>query len=149
MADFVSGSVERLVLDQQHHDILMIEGQGSLVHPSYSAVTLGILQGSAPHGLILCYEVGREKVTGLDHLTIPPLAEIKKLNETMSNIWQPCEVIGISMNSRLISAEAAEQERRRVQHEFDLPVCDVFRDGPARLADAVLQLKARRAAASD
>ena len=148
VADFVSGAVERMVLDQQHHDILLIEGQGSLVHPSYSAVTLGILHGAAPHALILCYEIGRETVTGLPHLRIPPLAEIKRLNEVMGSVWQPCEVIGISMNGRLVNTVEAEAERRRVESEFGLPVCDVFRDGPGTLADAVLQLKDRHDMAS-
>jgi uncharacterized NAD-dependent epimerase/dehydratase family protein len=146
VADFVSGAVEKMVLEQQHHDFLLIEGQGSLVHPSYSAVTLGIMHGCAPHGLILCYEVGRETVTGLPQLRLPPLADIKRLNEVMSSIWQPCEVIGISMNSRRIDEEAATRERMRVEQEFHLPVCDVFRDGPQALADAVLQLRDRRQA---
>ncbi len=144
VADFISGAIEQLILQQQHHDILLIEGQGSLVHPSYSGVTLGLLHGCSPHGLILCYEIGRETVTGLPHMRIPPLAEIKRLNEIMANIMQPCEVIGISMNGRLVAPDVAESERQRVQDEFGLPVCDIFRNGPQPLADAVLALRARR-----
>ncbi|MBM4091989.1 MAG: DUF1611 domain-containing protein [Planctomycetes bacterium] len=144
VADFVSGATERMVLDNQHHEILLVEGQGSLVHPSYSSVTLGLLHGCAPHGLILCYEVGRDTVTGIPHMRIPPLAEIKRLNEIMANVMQPCEVIGISMNSRLVSESEARAERQRVRDEFKLPVCDVFRDGPQELTDAVLELAERR-----
>jgi uncharacterized NAD-dependent epimerase/dehydratase family protein len=140
VADFVSGAAEKLVLANQHHQILVIEGQGSLVHPSYSGVTLSLLHGSMPQALILCYEVGRETVTGVEHMQIPPLADIKRLNEMMAGVMCRSEVIGIGMNSRRVSAEQAEQERARRREEFGLPVCDVFRDGPAALADAVAAL---------
>lgn len=144
VADFISGSVERLALENQQHDILMFEGQGSLVHPSYSSVTLGLLHGSAPHALILCYEVGRTQVTGIDHLTIPSLSVIKHLNETMASIWRPCPVIGVSMNSRKCTPEQAEEERKRTEDELGLPVCDVFRDGSDVLVDLVLDFAASR-----
>lgn len=141
VADFVSGAAEKLVLDNQHHDILLVEGQGSLVHPSYSSVTLGLLHGCLPHALILCYEVGRERVTGLEHIAIPPLAEIRRLFEVMANIHMRCEVIGVAMNSRLVSAEQAEVERSRVRDELGLPVCDVFRHGAGELVEAVRQFR--------
>jgi uncharacterized NAD-dependent epimerase/dehydratase family protein len=141
VADFVSGAAEKLVLQNQHHDILLVEGQGSLVHPSYSAVTLGLLHGCAPQALILCYEVGRDRVTGVESVKIPPLAEIKRIFEVMSNIHQPCKIIGIGINSRRISKEEAAKERERIKAEFGLPACDVFRDGPDELVDAVIRFK--------
>src|SRR3982750_2319519 len=98
VADFVSGAAEKLILENQHHDIVLVEGQGSLVHPSYSGVTLGLLHGCAPQALILCYEIGRERVTGVESVSIPPLAEIKRVFEVMSNIHQKCEFIGIGVN---------------------------------------------------
>lgn len=144
VADFVSGSVERLVLENQHHDILLVEGQGSLVHPSYSGVTLSLLHGCLPHGLILGYEMGRDTVTGIDHMRIPPLAEIKRLNETLASIIEPCAVIGIAINSRKVSEAEANAERERVRAEFGLPACDVFRHGADDLAAAVVKLKQQR-----
>ncbi len=139
-ADFVSGAAEQLVVEQQHQEFLLIEGQGSLVHPSYSSVTLGLLHGCVPHGLILCYEVGRTTVTGIPHMAIPPLEEIKQINEMMASVMQPCSVIGISMNSRLIDDQQAEEERQRIRQQFGLPVVDVFRHGADELADAVVEL---------
>ncbi len=88
--------------------------------------------------MILCYQVGRETITGLDHLRIPPLATIRELNETMANIRQPSRVIGISMNSSLLNDEQADAERERVQEEMQLPVCDVIRHGADDLVDAIL-----------
>jgi uncharacterized NAD-dependent epimerase/dehydratase family protein len=141
VADFVSGAAEQLVLDNQHHGIVIIEGQGSLVHPSYSGVTLGLLHGCQPHGLILCYEVGRKTSLGLDHVPLPPLAQIISLYEAMAGIWRPCPVIGIAMNSRTLTAQQAAEERSRMREQFGLPVCDVIRHGPDELVDAVLRRK--------
>lgn len=148
VADFVSGAIEQQILKHQDHDFLLIEGQGSLVHPSYSGVTLSLLHGSSPHGLILCYEIGRDRVTGIEDMRIPPLAEIKRLNETMAGIMQPCRVIGVAMNGRRVSVEEAERERKRVRHELGVPVCDIFRNGPGELADAAEQLQAELKAQS-
>ena len=141
ISDFVSGAVEKMILANQQHDVLMIEGQGSLTHPSYSAVTLGLLHGAAPQAMILCYQVGRERITGLEHLKIPPLAKIKELNETMASIHQDSKVIGIAMNSSLVSADAADAERQRIREEFGLPVCDVIRHGCDELVDAIIQFR--------
>ncbi len=143
VADFVAGAAEKLVLKNQHHDILVVEGQGSLVHPSYSGVTLGLLHGCCPHALVLVYEMGRTTVTGVDHVQIPSLAEIKRMNEIMSNATFRCEMIGIAMNSRRVTDVEAELERRRVQDEFGLPVCDVIRHGPGELVDAVIRFRDR------
>ena len=142
IADFVSGATERLGLENEQHDILVIEGQGSLVHPSYSAVTLGILHGALPHALVLCFEVGREGVTGVEHVPIPPLARIIELNEMMAGLFQPCPVVAVAMNGRRLEAGEAEQHRRQVEEELQLPVSDVFRDGADRIVDAVSQARA-------
>src|SRR4051794_465834 len=141
VADFVSGGAEKLILQNQHHDILLVEGQGSLVPPSYSGVTLSLLHGCAPQALILCYEIGGERVTGVESVTIPPLAEIKKVYDVMSNVHQPCKIIGIGINSRRVNAAEAAKERERTKAEFGLPACDVFRDGPDELVEAVIRFK--------
>ena len=141
VGDFISGAAERLVLANQHRDILMIEGQGSLFHPSYAAVTLGLLHGSMPDGLILCYEVGRTAIHRLEHVKLPSLSKIRETYETMASAMHPCRVIGVAMNSRTVSASEAEVERIRVRDELGLPVCDVLRHGPDDLVKAVLDLK--------
>jgi uncharacterized NAD-dependent epimerase/dehydratase family protein len=85
--------------------------------------------------------VGRETVTGVESVKIPPLAVIKQLNETMSNLHQKCKVIGIGINSRRVSAAEAAEERKRIKAEFGLPACDVIRDGPEELVEAVIAFK--------
>lgn len=143
VSDFIAGAVEKLVLKNQHHEILLFEGQGSLAHPKYSAVTLGLLHGCLPHGLIMCYEAGREWVHGMEEQRSPlfPLAQLKTIYETMSNLWQPCRFVGVAMNSRRLSDDEANDEQKRVEDELQLPVVDVFRHGPDRLAQAIIDLK--------
>lgn len=140
VSDFVSGAAERLVLQNRAHEILLIEGQGSIAHPMYSAVTLGLLHGCQPQGLILCYEAGRSEYDGVPGRKLCSLNEIRQACEVLAALVQPTQVIGVAMNGRLISPEQAEAEKRRVQEEVGLPVCDVFRDGPDVLVRAIEQL---------
>ena len=137
----------RQTLENEQHDVLLIEGQGSLVHPSHSAVTLGILHGSMPHALVLCYEVLRDKVTGVEHVAIPDLPEVRRIVEVMSNVHHDCEVIGVSMNSRRVTEEEALAEQQRVGELLNLPVTDIFRFGRESLVDAVLEARERFLAA--
>ncbi len=143
VADFINGAVEKLILTNQQHDFLLVEGQGSLCHPRYSSVTAGLLHGAIPQGLILCYECGRDNVGGMPHIPIPPLTVIRDIYESMATLMSPAEVIGVAMNSRTLSAEAAAAEREQVRAELGLPVCDVIRDGADELVQAVLELRNR------
>ena len=140
IADFVSGAVEKLVLANQHHDVLFIEGQGSLAHPRYSGVTLGLLHGCLPHGMIMCYEVGRKSVHGMEHIALKSLAELCDIYKKMANLMFPSQVIGVAINSRNVSSDEAERERERVRSELGLPVCDVIRHGPEELVQAIRQM---------
>src|SRR3954465_4397186 len=141
VSDFVNGAVEKLVLANQHHDFLLIEGQGSLSHPRYSAVTLALLHGCVPQGMILVYEAGRKNVHGMDYIPLVPLKKIVEVNETMASLAMPSKVIGVAMNSRLLPPDGAEAERERVRRELGVPVCDVIRHGPGDLVDAILALQ--------
>jgi D-glutamate N-acetyltransferase len=142
VADFLNGAVEKLVLANQHHDILLVEGQGSITHPRYSPVTLGLVHGAMPQGMILCYEAGRRTVSGMADVPLVPLSRLRDLYETTAGIMHPSRVIALALNGRLLSADQAKEERARVGDELGLPVCDVYRDGPDLLVDAVLALRA-------
>jgi uncharacterized NAD-dependent epimerase/dehydratase family protein len=141
VSDFVNGAAEKLVLANQHHAILLIEGQGSVTHPRFSAVTTGLLHGCLPDGLIYCFEADRTQVRGMPHVQLPPVRESLRVTELLANVMHPCRVIGVAMNSRTCTAEQAEQERQRWRRELALPVCDVIRHGPEELCDAILQFK--------
>jgi uncharacterized NAD-dependent epimerase/dehydratase family protein len=148
VSDFVSGAAERLVLANQHHDVIVVEGQGSLFHPRYSCVTLGLLHGLMPDGLILCYEMGRQVFYGMEDVRLPSLEKVVEFYESAANIMHPCRVIGVAVNGRRFSDDAVASECDRVSRELRLPACDVLRHGPELLVDAVLQLRARKKVAS-
>lgn len=141
VSDFVNGAVENLVDQHQHHDILLVEGQGSITHPSFSAVTLGLLHGCAPQGLILCYEAGRTHVKGLPHVPLSSLERYRELYETLASERCAAQVIGVAMNGRYLTPDQAEQELQQIRDRLGLPACDVYRDGPETLVEAVLQFK--------
>ncbi len=142
VADFINGACEKLVFQNQQHDIMVIEGQASLVQPRYSSVTLGLLHGCVPHGLVMCYEMGRENVYGMEHLPIPPMKDIINLYQQAADHLHPCKIIGVAMNTKNISDDAAvEDERQRLRDAFGLPVCDVIRHGPDELEKAALDLQ--------
>ncbi len=141
ISDFVNGAAERLVLANQHHEAIVVEGQGSLFHPRYSSVTLGLLHGCLPDGLVLCYEMGRTEVHGMPGFGLPSLERTREVYEAMARLMHPCRVIGVAMNSHKFPAGAAEAERAEVRRRLGLPVCDVIRHGPDELVDAVLNLK--------
>ncbi len=114
VGDYINGAAERLILQYQHHNILIIEGQGSIVHPRYSSVTLGLLHGSMPHGMIMCYEVGREFVHNMPGIPILQMDFVILLFEEMALVMFPSRVIGFSISSNKISVQEAEMIRKRI-----------------------------------
>ena len=141
VSDFVNGAAEKLVLANQHHDILVVEGQGSISHPRYSSVTLGLLHGCMPQGMIMVYEAGRTVVHGMPHVPLTSLPKLVEAYEMLASLAMPSRVIGVAINSRLLSADDAEKERERVRRELGVPACDVLRHGPDDLVGAVLALR--------
>ena len=98
ISDFVAGAAEKLVLANQHHEVIVVEGQGSLFHPRYSGVTLSLLHGTMPHGLIACYEMGRKAVFGMPDVPLPSLRKMVDFYESAANLMHPCRVIGVAVN---------------------------------------------------
>ncbi|MGQ9575719.1 MAG: DUF1611 domain-containing protein [Thermoguttaceae bacterium] len=141
IADFVAGAAEKLVLANQHHEVLVIEGQGSLFHPRYSGVTLSLLHGCMPDGLILCYQMGRTAIHGMEEILLAPLERVREFYEAAANIVHPCQAIGVAINGNGFSDPQVAAERQAVRQRLGLPACDVLRHGPDELVEAVLALK--------
>jgi uncharacterized NAD-dependent epimerase/dehydratase family protein len=141
VADFVNGAAEDLVIRNQQHDFLLVEGQGSISHPAFSAVTAGLLHGCAPDGLIFCYEAGRTKVKGFDDLEIADMRDQMRACEMFANLRHPCRIIGIGINTRTLDSHSARAEVARAEARYGLPACDVYREGPDKLVEAAVRLK--------
>jgi uncharacterized NAD-dependent epimerase/dehydratase family protein len=142
VSDFVNGAAEQLVLQgARDADIVLVEGQGSINHPGYSAVTLGLLHGSCPSGLILCHQVSRERIDdGREQwLAIPPLTEYVRLYQAIASAVHPARVIGISLNTYDLDDEAARAACAAAARETGLPATDPVRFDHAPLVDAVVQ----------
>jgi uncharacterized NAD-dependent epimerase/dehydratase family protein len=142
VADFVAGAAERLVVEGRDRggDLLWVEGQGSLLHPVYSGVTLGLYHGSAPHLLVLCHECGRTEIEGAGggpH-PIPPLRELVELHERLALPARPARVVALALNTRALGEEEARAAIAAAEEETGLPADDPVRFGAAQLVDAVL-----------
>ena len=91
VSDFIAGAAEQLVVEgiERGGELLFVEGQGSLLHPAYSGVTLGLIHGSAPHAYVLCHQAGQTVVDDDDRFPMPQLAELVDLHERMSLLARP------------------------------------------------------------
>jgi uncharacterized NAD-dependent epimerase/dehydratase family protein len=142
IADFIAGAAERLVVEGKGRggDVLWVEGQGSLIHPVYSGVTLGLYHGSAPHLLVLCHEAGTTEILGAGggpH-PIPPLRELVELHERMALPARPARVVAVALNTRDLGEDEARAAIAAAEEETGLPADDPVRFGPGKLTDAVL-----------
>jgi uncharacterized NAD-dependent epimerase/dehydratase family protein len=142
VADFVAGAAEELVLKAAPDaDVLLVEGQGSINHPGYSGVTVGLLHGCCPGALILCHQASREFIgeyRGEPWLRIPPLTDYVKLYELIGSAVHPTRVIGVCLNTYDLSEAEARQACERAERETGLPCTDPVRFDSAPLLDAIV-----------
>jgi uncharacterized NAD-dependent epimerase/dehydratase family protein len=139
VADFIAGAAERLVLEGRRRagDLLWIEGQGSLSHPAYSGVTLGLLHGSAPHAFVLCHKAGTTEVDGYPGHPLLPLASLVELHERVALPRRPARVACIALNTVDLDEDGAHEAIRSAEAETGLVADDPVRFGALRLLDAV------------
>jgi len=142
VADFEAGAGERLSpdADADHWDV--IEGQGSLFHPSYAAVSLGLLHGSQPDVIVVCHEPGRRHILGLENFELPSIQETIDLNLRLGRRTNPTiRCAGISFNTSKLSERDARRLMSEEGERLQLPVADPMRGGAEfeRLVDACLR----------
>lgn len=138
IADFMAGSIEWLTPDNEAAHWDLIEGQGSLFHPSYSGVTLALVHGGQPDALVLCHEPTRTHLRGLPHYSLPSLEALRDAALLMAQVVnKDVRVIGVSINTAGLSTEAAATYLAEIESRMGLPAIDPFRDGASRLVDAL------------
>lgn len=141
VADFVAGAAEMLSPDGEpgHWDV--IEGQGSLFHPAYAAVTLGLLHGSQPDAIVLCHDPTRITIEEYPDYPIPPLATAIDAYLRAGRLTnRAIRCAGISINSSAQTESEWQEYRKGLERELDLPVVDPMRGGVAPLAEALQRL---------
>ena len=141
VSDFLAGAAESLVVEgaRRGGELLFVEGQGSLVHPMYSGVTLGLVHGSAPHLFVLCHAAGATEIEGCPGHPIPPLPDLVELHESIALPARKAKVACIALNTaRIASDDDARTAIAEVAEETGLPADDPVRFGAQHLLDALL-----------
>lgn len=138
VSDFVSGAAEVLspANDDDHWDV--IEGQGSLFHPGYAAVTLGLMHGSQPDGFVVCHEFGRKVIEAFPGYPAPSIAELIELTLANGKLTNPdIRCVGISVNTSKLSPEDRARYLKETGEEFGLPCVDPVAGGVGPLVDHI------------
>lgn len=138
--DFAAGAVEQMVLRGSDYDLLIVEGQGSLLHPG-STATLPLIRGTQPTALVLVHRAGQTHIRHHEHVPIPPLPEVIRLYEMVASAagaFAPVRVVAITLNTGHLDVASAQQVIQQVWDETGLPCTDAVRFGADLLVEAVM-----------
>ena len=142
ISDFVAGAAERLVCESAPNaHLVMVEGQGSLVHPAFSGVSLGLLHGSQPDAMILCSVAGREEMRHCPGRPLRPLTDLVALHEEAAGWVRPARVIGVSLATHLLQEDGARAALAAAEAETQLPCEDPVRFPSGALFEACEALR--------
>ena len=140
VSDFTAGAVEEMLLEKgDEHDVLFVEGQGSIVHPAYSAVTCGILHGAMADKLVLCHEAGKEVIHGYEDTALPSIPEYVDLYESLAAPVHETAVVGGALNTKGLGDDdaAAREAVDAYEAELGAPATDPIRFRCEELVEAL------------
>lgn len=130
VSDFVAGAAELVSPDNDADHWDVIEGQGSLLHPGYSAVSLGLLHGSQPDAVVVCHDATRSTVLGWPDYAVPGVSECMALNVTLGRRTNPdVRCVGVCVNTSELPASERSAYLQQLAREVDLPCVDPVIDG--------------------
>ncbi len=141
VADFVAGAAETLSPDAALNHWDVVEGQGSVFHPAYSGVSLGLLHGTQPDVIVMCHEVGRDWVLDVEHYRTPSVPEAIELTLILARRTnRQVRCAGLSLNTSMLDEAQARTVLADYSERLHLPVADPLRSGPEfdRLVEACL-----------
>jgi len=139
--DHACGAVEQAVLEQADNDIVLIEGQGSLLHPGSSA-TLPLMRGSCPTHLVLCIRAGKNTLRSPEHIVVPDLNEFIALNESLATVlgtYPQAKVIGICANTSRLTKSEAKQFLTDLEQQTGIHTTDPVRFGVRSISTQLLK----------
>ena len=139
VADFATGAAELLSPNASPQHLDVIEGQGSLFHPAYAAVSLALLHGSQPDLFVVCHQPGRSQILGTPGYAVPPIEAVIAQTIALGRLTNPAiRCAGISLNTAGMGADEAAEEIARTSKRLGLPAADPIRGGAPfqRLLDA-------------
>ncbi|MBZ9935405.1 DUF1611 domain-containing protein [Mesorhizobium sp. BR1-1-16] len=140
VADFISGAVEWIApaAAPDHWDL--VEGQGSLFHPSFAGVSLGLLHGAQPDAFVVCHEPTRSHMRGVAH-PLPSIEEVIELTVTCGRLTNPAiRCVGVAINTAALSDDEARDLLRDTGARLDLPAVDPIRTGVEPIVAEILRL---------
>jgi len=138
-ADFISGAIEQLTPDNDADHWDLVEGQGSLFHPSFAGVSLGLLHGAQAEALILCHEPTRRHMRGLPQQSLPDLKTCVEANLQAARLTCPqARCVGVAVNTSLVPPTQAQAILDQIEAELEIPAQDPFTTGVGRLVDALI-----------
>ena len=148
ISDFIAGAAERLTLEAvDGADIVIVEGQGSLQHPAYSGVTLGLLHGVLPDAMILCHKPSRRAIRAHGEVPLPSLKKVIGIYETAAAWIKPAKVVAISLATYDLSEREARAAVAKAARDTGLPATDPVRFGADPILDAVIGKRRKSGAA--
>tara|TARA_B100001175_G_scaffold316726_1_gene331430 strand:+ start:2065 stop:3096 length:1032 start_codon:yes stop_codon:yes gene_type:complete len=133
--DYACGAVEQMVLSHQNQDLVVVEGQGSLLHPG-STATLSLMRGSCPTHMVLCHRADKTTLRHPESIKIPPLKDFIALNESLASVagtYGKPKVMGIALNTVKLSEKEAQEHIAHLEIELEIPVTDVIRFGVEKI----------------
>jgi len=135
MVDHACGAVEKVIMDEKDKELIIIEGQGSILHPG-STATLPLMRGSCPTHMILCHRASAGSLRHPKNILFPDLNKFIKLNEDLVSVcgtYKSPKVIGIALNTYRLSNEEAEKEIKQIEKYTGIPTTDFVRFGPSKI----------------
>ncbi len=139
VADFIAGAAEWLTPanDPDHWDV--VEGQGSLFHPSFAGVTLGLLHGAQPDAFVVCHEPTRTRMRGVQH-PLPSIEEVIERTTVEGRLTNPAiQCVGVAINTEALDEGSALRLIAETGQRLSLACCDPIRTGVAPIVDEVVR----------
>lgn len=137
VSDFISGAAEAIspANHENHWDV--IEGQGSLYHPAYSGVTLGLLHGSQPDALVMCHDPVRKRMRNVD-VPMPDVSQAISVYLTLAKLRNPAvRFVGVSLNTSALNERERKSIIEQLTESTALPVVDPLITGVGLIVDAL------------